>query len=198
VKGALYEIRSGEGTLGKLVKSNDVYAEALLSLQDVRKMVASVKQNSDAIKSLPVVRSYVVDAHKELVRPECRWYRKWFREKDLFEPGGAALTDDGKKLLDDIADWINEDKASDQAVIIAAFAAPGQDAEYARTVTQKQAEAVCEYLRSNHRVHRTGFWYWSNRDVRALGVGTNPPAIPGNERLPAARIEVNVFWPRAS
>jgi outer membrane protein OmpA-like peptidoglycan-associated protein len=143
------------------------------------------------------VRSYIVDAHKELVRPECTWYRKWFAESKLFEPGEAALTPEGKKLLDGIAGWINQDKASDHDVVIAAFAAPGQNAEYALTLSQKQAEAVCEYLRSTHRVHRTGFWYWSNRNVRPIGVGTNPPPIPGNDKLPPARIEVNVFVPRA-
>ena len=57
----------GEGTLGKLVKNNDVYAETLSSLQDVRKMVNSVKQNSDAIKTMPIIRSYVVrtDLHHQ-------------------------------------------------------------------------------------------------------------------------------------
>ena len=59
VKSGLNEVRQGEGTLGKLVKNNEAYAEAMQSLQDVRRMVASVKQNADAIKALPVVRSYV-------------------------------------------------------------------------------------------------------------------------------------------
>ena len=67
VDSTLDDLRSGEGTLGKLVKNNDVYAEAILSLHDVRTMVTSVKQNSDAIKSLPVVANYVVDPNKELL-----------------------------------------------------------------------------------------------------------------------------------
>jgi len=41
----------------------------MASLSDVRRMVNSVKQNSDAIKALPVVRSYVDDPNKDLIRP---------------------------------------------------------------------------------------------------------------------------------
>lgn len=197
VKGALREVRSGEGTLGKLVKNNEVYAEALQSLQEVRKMVASVKQNSDAIKSLPVVRSYVVDAHKELVRPDCKRYRKWFSERQLFEPGKAILIESGKKLLDDVSTWLNEEKDSNQEVVIAAFAGPEHNADFAQTLTQKQSEAVLEYLKSKHKVHRTGFWFWSNRSVRAIGVGNNPPPVPESESLPAARLELLIFVPAA-
>ncbi len=100
VKGAMQDVRSGEGSLGKLVKSNDLYAEALKSLQDVRQLATSVKQNSDAIKALPVVRNYVVDVNKELIRPDCRRERKWYAEADLFEPGRAVLTERGKHKLD--------------------------------------------------------------------------------------------------
>src|SRR4029079_1204558 len=106
VKGAMYDVRSGEGTLGKLVKSNEAYSEAVASLQDVRRMVNSVKQNSDAIKALPVVRSYVVDYNKELLRPECKRYRWYFSEANIFEPGKAILTSNGKKALDGAGDWL--------------------------------------------------------------------------------------------
>ena len=196
MRGALHEVRSGEGTLGKLVKNNDVYAEALLSLQDVRKMVASVKQNSDAIKSLPVVRSYVIDAHKELIRPDSKRYRKWFEEDKLFEPGRAVLTEGGKKRLDEVAVWVNDQKDSAQEVIIAGFAGAQHNPDFALTLTQKQSEAVMEYLKTNHSIHRTGFWFWSNRNVRALGVGSNPPPVPETETLPPARIELLVFVPQ--
>lgn len=193
VRTALVEVRSGEGTLGKLVKSNEVYAETLHSLQDVRKMVASVKQNADAIKSLPVVRSYVVDAHKELIRPDCTRYRKWFPEAKLFEPGRAMLTPDGKKALDEIAGWLNEQKDSSQDVVIAGFADDKLNADFAQTLSQKQSEAVLDYLKSGHRIHRTGFWFWSNRSAKAIGVGNSAPPVPETQSLPPARIEVLVF-----
>jgi phospholipid/cholesterol/gamma-HCH transport system substrate-binding protein len=196
VRGALREVRSGEGTLGKLVRSNEVYAEALSSLRDVRTMVNSVKQNSDAIKSLPVVRSYIVDPNKELIRPDCKRYRKWFPEDKLFEPGKAVLTAEGRKRLDEVSTWLNDGKDSAQDVVIAGFADPNLNADFALTLTQKQSDAVMEYLKSNYRVHRTGFWFWSNRSVRSIGVGVNPPPVPESENLPPARIELLVFVPQ--
>jgi phospholipid/cholesterol/gamma-HCH transport system substrate-binding protein len=195
VRGALQEIRTGEGTLGKLMKNNDVYAEALSSLQDVRKMVNSVKQNSDAIKSLPVVRSYVVDPNKELIRPDCKRYRLYFAEDKLFEPGKAVLTAAGKKRLDDAGVWLNKDKQSNHDVVIAGFADPSHGPDYALALSQKQSEIVMDYLKTNHRVHRTGFWFWSNRSVRSIGVGANPSPVRETESLPPARIEVLVFVP---
>jgi phospholipid/cholesterol/gamma-HCH transport system substrate-binding protein len=195
VKAAMGDIQSGNGTLGKLVKSNDVYAETLGSLQDMRRMVASVKQNSDAIKALPVVRSYVIDAHKELVRPDCKRSRKWFAEDQLFEPGRAVLTAAGKRRLDETAAWLSEHKDGGSEVVVAAFADAKQSADFAQTLTQKQSQAVLDYLVSQHRVQRTGFWWWSNRNVKAVGVGANPSPTPEIEALPSARIEVLVFVP---
>jgi phospholipid/cholesterol/gamma-HCH transport system substrate-binding protein len=195
-KSALREIQSGQGTLGKLVKDNEAYAEALASIQDLRKMVASVKQNADAIKALPVVRSYVIDPHKELVRPDCSRSRKWFAESDLFVPGKAVLTAAGRKRLDGAAEWLNEQKAPGSELVVASFAAPGQNADFAQTVTQKQSEVVGDYLKSAHQVHRTGWWWWSTRSLRTVGCGTMPTPIPETEKLPPARIELIVFVPQ--
>jgi phospholipid/cholesterol/gamma-HCH transport system substrate-binding protein len=186
----------GDGTLAKLAKSNEVYAEAMSSLQDVRKLVKSVQQNSDAIKSLPLVRSYVVDPNNVLMRPDCKRYRKWFAEDKLFDPGTAVLTATGKKLLDEASGWLNKDKESSQDVVVAGFADPSLNPEFALTLTQKQSQAVMEYLKNNFRIHRTGFWFWSNRSVRSIGVGNNPPPVPESESLPAARIELLVFVPQ--
>ena len=159
VKGAIADVRSADGTLGKLVKTNEAYGEAMASLQDVRRMVNSVKQNSDAIKALPVVRSYVNDPNKDLIRPECKRYRKWFDEKDLFEPGKAVLTLKGKKLLDGAGGWLNEYKDEGSELVVAAFAEPSEKSDFALAVTKKQSEVVVEYLRSQHNVHRTGWWW---------------------------------------
>lgn len=193
---ALRDIQSGQGTLGKLVKDNEAYSEALASIQDLRKMVASVKQNADAIKALPVVRSYVVDPTKELVRPECARSRKWFPETDLFEPGKAVLTAAGRKRLDGAAEWLNTQKADGAEIVIASFAAPGQNADFAHTVTQKQSAVVGDYLKSAHQVHRTGWWWWSTRPLRTIGCGTMPTPVPETEKLPPARIELIVFVPQ--
>jgi len=196
VKTAMKDIHSGQGTLGKLVKDQEAYTEAMASLADVRKMVASVKQNADAIKSLPVVRSYVVDPHKELVRPDCKRTRKWYAETELFEPGKAVLTAQGKKRLDGAAEWLNDQKEAGSELLVAAFAAPNQNADFAQTVTQKQSEVVMEYLKKAHDVHRTGFWWWSTRTIRAVGCGTAPTPIPETEKLAPARVELIVFVPQ--
>ncbi len=195
VKAAMAEIQSGQGTLGKLVKNNEVYAETLGSLQDMRRLVTSLKQNSDAIKSLPVVRSYVVDVNKELIRPDCKRSRKWFPEEQLFEPGRAVLTSDGKQRLDEAASWLKEHKEAGSEVVVAAFADGKGSADFAQTLTEKQSQAVVDYLKSQHRVHRTGFWWWSSRNVKAVGIGASPTPTPETEALPAARIELLLFVP---
>lgn len=196
VDALLTGMEKGEGTLGQLVKNNEAYGEAMQSLQDVRRMILSVKQNSDAIKSLPVVRSYVVDAHKELVRPDCDRYVKWYPQDALFEPGRAILTPSGKTALDGAAAWLNEHKEASSEVVIAVYASPNADADVAKTVTQKQAETALEYLRGQHGVQRIGWWWWSNRTTKAIGVGSQPPALPESASLPSARLELLVFVPR--
>ena len=190
LKGAAYDIRNGDGTIGQLVKDKAAYDQTLNAIQDLRSLVASVKQNSDAMKSLPVVRSYVVDTNKELVRPDAQRSRKVFAESDLFEPGKAMLTDKGKETLAKVADWANENKEAE--VVIAGIAAPKTESSFAQTLTQKQAEAVREQLLRS-RVHRTGWWWWSSRDIRAFGCGNQAPAQPESENLPPARIEVILF-----
>jgi phospholipid/cholesterol/gamma-HCH transport system substrate-binding protein len=193
VKTALDEVESGDGTLGRLVKSDQAYAEALNSLQDVRRMVTSVKQNADALKALPVVRSYVVDPNKELTRPDCRRLRRWYAEKDVFEPGRAVLTAQGRRLLDEAGAWLHEHQEDGSEVVLAAFAAPATNPDFAQTLTQKQSEVAAEYLKGQHKVHRTGWWWWSSRGVRTVGCGINPSPVPETEALPPARLEVLVF-----
>ena len=193
VKAAIHDVRGGEGTLAK--KSNDAYAEAMASLQDVRRMVNSVKQNSDAIKALPVVRSYVVDNNKELIRPDCKRYRLWYAEKDLFEPGKAVLTEIGKTRLDEAAVWLNQHNDNGSEILVASFAEPSQQADFAQAVTLKQSEVAVEYLRSK-KVHHTGWWWWSTRPIRGIGCGNNPSPIPETEKVPAARMELLVFVPQ--
>ncbi len=192
----LQQISKGEGTFGKLAKSGEAYAEAVQGLQDVRRAVASVKQNSDAIKALPVIRSYVHDPNKDLIRPDCKRYRKWFREGELFNPGEAVLTDQGRALLDRTAGWVNEGKKNNHEVVIAGFSDATQNPDFAQALTQKQAEAVANYLKNSHAIHKTGWWWWARRTVRAVGCGAQPSPVPEREPLPAARVEILVFIPQ--
>jgi phospholipid/cholesterol/gamma-HCH transport system substrate-binding protein len=196
VHNAMQELRQGKGTLGQLLRSQAAYEEAVQSLQEMRRMVASVKQNADAIKSMPIVRNYVVDINKELIRPECQRHCKWFREEELFQPETALLTDAGRQHLDKAAAWMNGLKQEGSEIVVASFADPQQDADRAQILTRKQSEAVVDYLRKQHQVHRMGFWWWSNRRVVALGCGTAAPPVSGSSDLPRPRIELLVFVPQ--
>lgn len=196
---SLAKVEAGEGTLGKLLKDETLYddlTQAAKELRggavDARGLIASAKQNSDAIKSLPVVRSYVVDPNKELVRPDRKRVRKVFAEDELFEPGKAVLTDEGKTRLDSVADWLKTRPEGEVAV--ASVAGPAVDATFAQTLTKAQAEAVRDRL-VRKGAHRTGWWWWDTRAIAAHGVGTQPPAQPEAEDLPPARVEVLLFLP---
>jgi hypothetical protein len=199
VKSALKEIRSGKGTLGRLVKSQEAYAEALRTVTQVRELATSVKQNSDAIKTMPIIRNYVVDPHKLLNRPDCTFVRKVLAEYKLFRPGRAVLTDAGRKELAQVAAWLNDHKENGSEVVVAAYAPRGQDFEAAQTLTQKQSEVVCNFLTSNYKVHKTGWWFWKKRPVKPVGCATMASPIPGDakKKKPAARVEVLVFVPQS-
>jgi hypothetical protein len=97
--------------------------------------------------------------------------------------------------LDEGGAWLNGHKEPGSEIVIASFANLSQNADIAQTLTQKQSEVVSDYLKAAHQIQRTGFWLWSNRSVRPIGVGTNPPLLPATETLPAARIELLVFVP---
>jgi outer membrane protein OmpA-like peptidoglycan-associated protein len=152
--------------------------------------------DADAIKEMPIVRGYVKDAHRELVRPDCERNRQVFAESELFEPGQALLTAAGRKRLDDLGPWLNGLKHKGSEVVVVAYAARGSsdEAELARAVCSKQAEVVSDYLISQHAIQKLGWFTW--RKVTALGMGTAPPPVPEREKLPPSRIEVVVFVPQ--
>lgn len=194
VDAVLDGVRRGEGSLGKLLKDDTAYDELIRSIQQARGTLVSLKQNADAVKGMPVVRSYVVDPYKELVRPDCECQRRSYREGDLFAPGRAVLTAEGRKHLDNLARWVNEHKEKGSEVVVAAYAAPPMNPELAQAVTQKQSQAVCDYLINRHAVHKLG-WF-SRRKVEAIGLGTERPPQPNNDQLPLPRVEVLVFVPQ--
>lgn len=194
VNSTLKNIRDGEGSLGKLVKEDEAYKDLVGLLRQGRKTLTSLQQNSDAIKGMPLVRSYVTDAFKELVRPDCERNRRVFQEADLFEPGHAVLTAPGRKRLDDLAPWLEGLKHKGSEVVVASYAHPSLEPDLARTLTFKQSEAVCEYLTSTHAAQKLG-WF-SRRRVLPLGLGIEPPPLAEKEKLPLPRIEVLVFVPQ--
>lgn len=209
----LQGIGDGAGSLGKFVKDERAYHEAvqflaqgretLQSLQkelptlikDGRGTLSTLRQDAEAIKELPFVRSYVTDNHKELVRPDCERYCKYFGEGDLFDSGSAVLTSGGKANLDGIVPWLEALKMKGSEVVVVSYADAGNDAEVARTLTLRQSKAVADYLTGTHKVQKMGWFSWS-RKVTALGGGIDPPPVPDKEKLPLPRTEVVVFVPQ--
>lgn len=194
VNKTVQKITDGEGSIGKFVREDEAYRDLLKLLQQGRKTLTSLQQNSDAIKGMPLVRSYVTDSFKELVRPDCERHRRAFAEADLFEPGHATLTAQGRRRLDDLAPWLEGLKHKGSEVVVATYAHPSLEAELGRTLTMKQSEAVCEYLTSTHGAQKLG-WF-SRRRVLPLGLGVEPPPVVEKEKLPLPRVEVVVFVPQ--
>jgi phospholipid/cholesterol/gamma-HCH transport system substrate-binding protein len=201
-QGMIAEIREGQGTIGKLLKDDRAYSEIVAALKETRRLMErsqdaaqSIKQDADAIKRLPIVRSYVEDRTAILVRPAHDRHRRWALAAELFEPGRAVLTDAGREKLNEFAAWMNALKPKGSDVVVVAYADPttAQSATTALALTQKQSQVVVDYLKDTHKVHKLG-WFHS-RDVKAIGLGTDGP-LDNETGLPADRIELIVFVPQ--
>ena len=189
-------IREGQGTVGKLLTDPQAYNEFLALVRQGKGTMASIQQDADALKSMPVVGRFVPeDPEALLVRPNCERNRRYFAEPELFEPGRAVLTADGRRRLDELAPWLEGLKHKGSEIVVVAYADPRSDSpSVARAITKKQSEAVCDYLKGQHAVQKMG-WFTS-RKVAPLGLGTSAPPLPEKEPLPPARVEVLVFVPQ--
>ncbi len=195
VNSTLAGVRNGEGTLGKLTTDPEAYRALVELLHQSKDTMTAVQQDAEAVKKLPLVGKYVEDPTGLLNRPNCERNRKCFAEEDLFEPGRAVLTAQGKQRLDELAPWLEGLKHKGSEVVIATYADPKTaQPRSARTLTQQQSEAVCEYLKKQYAIQKMG-WFTS-RKVTPLGQGVNPPPTPERDPLPAARIEVIVYVPQ--
>ena len=216
-KGVIDAVTTGNGTLSKLVRDDDLY-------NDVRKLIAradktvgavegemgnlkglvtdgrdtlrSVKQGSDALGKMPLVRSYVEDATALLVRPAMKRERWSYAAKDLFDPGTATLTYDGQVHLNNLANILKQNQSADSEVLVAAFfdaEDKSQTAASALELTKKQAEAVVNHLKICG-VHKMG--WWSRRKMTPLGMGTAASPVVETDKLPPSRAEVILFTPK--
>src|SRR5262249_18586497 len=125
---------------------------------------------------------------------ECEVNRQWFGEADLFEPGRSVLTGPGRQQLDRLVPWLEGLKHKGSEVVVASYTDPRTEPKWALTLSQKQSEAVCNYLKDQHSVHKMG--WLSKRSVTPIGLGIGPPPQVEKEKLPAPRIEVLVFVPQ--
>lgn len=221
--GLIKGVEESNGTLAKLVRDDDLYEDARGTLGDLRKLVTradkavgtmesemsnlrgvvadsrdtlkSVKQGSDALAKMPLVRSYVEDAVGLLVRPTMARERATYQSKHLFEPGTATLTYDGQVHMNNLANGLKENKASGSEIVVAAFfdvKDKSQTNAAALELTKKQAEAVANHLKSCN-VHKLGTF--ARRKVTPLGMGTALcPAEP--EPDAESHVRILLYTPR--
>jgi phospholipid/cholesterol/gamma-HCH transport system substrate-binding protein len=159
--------------------------------------VTAIKQDAEAVKSLPIVRSYVEDTVSILVRPDCDKDRVVYTPEMFFEPNSSVLTAAGKDRLNECAAWLNGQQQKKSEVVVAAFAdpkSPDLTSASAKALTKKQAEAIAEYFKERG-VHKMG--YITRRKVTPVGHGFDPTPVVEKDPLPASRIEVILFVPRS-
>jgi phospholipid/cholesterol/gamma-HCH transport system substrate-binding protein len=205
----------GKGTLGKLANDSEGHDALVGALNQTRDTLATVQRTTESMKKVPLVGRYLDDSPAALLdRPQCQRDRRVFAESDLFEPGRAVLTAQGRRRLDDLAPWLEGMKHTGSEVVVVAYADPksavgvgppatrpgtglvasGPGPANALTLTREQSKAVCDYLVNHHKVQKMG-WF-SSRKVTPLGQGVNPPPVPERDALPPARIEIVVFVPQ--
>lgn len=220
----LREVRESEGTIFKLLKDDDLYydlknfaAEARdfvrkadiavemveLEAGNVRTLVAdgrdtlrSVRQGTDAVQKLPIIRGYVEDPVALLTRPDARKEYRHFAETDLFEPGTAILSPGGKRYLNQVAEWLKGVRESNTDVVVAAGHSPDDhdlSAAESAELTKKQAEAVTQHL-WNQGAHKIG-WV-SRRKITPIGLGANTIGVGQAKSLPPSFVQVVLFIPQ--
>lgn len=158
--------------------------------------VTAIKQDAEALKSMPLIRNYVEDHVAALVRPDFHKERIIYGPHGLFEPNSSILTEDGKNYLNACADWLNDNKPKNSEIVVAGFAdpkSPDLTGPAARLLSKKHAEAVAEYLKERG-VHKMSVV--SRRKVLALGFGFDPSPVVEKDPVPASRVEVILFVPR--
>src|SRR5262249_38117890 len=157
--------------------------------------MSTIQRDADALKRVPLLGRYVEDPQTLLVRGNMERNRKTFAEEELFEPGRAVLTAQGREKLNDIAPWMTGLKHKGSDVVVVSYAdRKKSEPKAALTLTRQQSQAVVDYLKKQHAVQKMG--WLSSRKVTPLGQGVQPPPVPEREPLPPARVEVVVFVPQ--
>lgn len=220
----VHETRTSNGTVAKLIRDDDLYRELKGLATDSRTMVQqansavgkvegevnnvqkfvsdgrdtlrSVKQSTDAVQRMPLVRSYVEDATTILVRPDWRREMISYNTADLYEPGTAILTETGRSHLANIGPWLRGLPNGKSEVVIAALCDPNdksQTSASAAELTRKQAEAAVEFLKGQG-AHKIG-WV-SRRKVTPVGLGFGPTPVVEKDPLSPSYLQVLVFTPQ--
>jgi len=217
-KGLVKEIHDSNGTLMKLVKDDDLHRDvkALVAktdhaidgledqvgglksfVQDGRETLRSVRQGTDALGKMPIVRSYVENSTELLVRPNHEVKAWYFEPSTVFHSDRRTeLTDHGRIALNDIANEMKANKNKNADIVVVAFCDPAdrsQTPASATELTKKQAESVVGHLKACD-VHKLGTF--SRRKLTPLGMGMNPSPIVETVPQPPALVELLMFTPR--
>lgn len=160
---------------------------------DARGAIQSVKQGTDAVQSLPVIRDYVVNADRLLNRPDCRHQVYSYGAADLFETDSAILTGDGKAHLTRLGEVLRKMTDPKGELVVAAVCDPaekGSGDAAVQELTRKRAEVVLDFLKSQKGL-KTG-WFTS-RKATAVGLGTTPSPLVPDDPQPPSYVQVVVF-----
>lgn len=195
-------IRKGEGSLGKLVQEDEAYRK-LVGLSDRgERTLHDLEENLAALKrTWPLSRYFndraFFDRDRLLFHPGAERDSRTLRQDELFEPGRAVLTADGRRKLDGVAGWFQKVKRPSTEVVIAAFSDEPKESDRAQILTQEQAEAVRKYLTAKHTIDSLG-WF-NTRKVAAVGFGAETSrALGGLSAVPPPRrVEIILFTPQA-
>ncbi|MFO0911259.1 MAG: OmpA family protein [Isosphaeraceae bacterium] len=195
-------VRRGEGSLGKLVRDDEAYDRLVALSERGQHAIDDLEENLEALKQTwPISRYFTsrayFDRDRVLFQPGAARLARTMHEGELFEPGRAILTPNGRRRLDEVGAWFKRVKQPTSEVVIAAFTDAAGDAGLAQVLTQEQAEAVRKYLINKHGVGSSG-WF-SSRKVAAVGFGTEVPRglTTAADQQPPRRVEVIVFTPQA-
>jgi phospholipid/cholesterol/gamma-HCH transport system substrate-binding protein len=195
-------IRQGDGSLGKLVQDETIYRDLVALSHRGERALTSLEENLDALKQTwPISRYFdrraYLDRERVLFQPGSRRNSRSFRADELFEPGRSLLTPVGRTRLDEVARWCKQSSRPGTQVVIAAFTDDRRDEDLAELLTQEQADAVRDYLVTNHSIQSAG-WF-KRRKVASVGFGNHAPRTldPAPPEQSACRVEIILFTPQA-
>jgi ABC-type transporter Mla subunit MlaD len=159
-----------------------------------KEAISAIKQDAEAVKAMPIIRNYVQDDVKQLVRPHCRKDRVVYKQDDLFEPGKAVLTGDGRNRVGELAAWLRGRKDKGSEVVVVSFHDPNDKNESsasARELTRKRSEIVANMLKDQGAAKMGTF---SSRNIIPIGFGFEPTPLVEHVDFPS-RTEIILFVP---
>lgn len=194
-------INAGEGSLGRLLVSTEVHDQLVGVGRRGEKALVELTENLEALKNTWPFSSYFEgrgfdDRERLLFRPGWTREGQIMTEGELFEPGRAALTPEGRQRVASLASWVQATAKDQTEVVVLAYTDAGMSENWAGILTQDQADAVRTELVDKHRIGSRG-WFRS-RKVASVGFGTQVPKAAADlaPNLPPRGVEVLLFTPQ--